>query len=230
MGQQVAAVKDFLEGLLASGNVAPVRQAPQKHDASHHLVYQFKLVILGDTSVGKSCLVGRFVKNTFLELQESTIGAAFMTQNVKLDDYTVKFEIWDTAGQERYRTLAPMYYRGSAAAIIVYDVTLKDSFQQAKGWIQELQSHVDPSIVMALAGNKLDLEERREVDNEVAQEFANANNCLFMETSAKTGQNVQELFTEIAKLIPKGKRIHDFHEGFKIDSVSQLSNVKCCPK
>ncbi|GBE60015.1 Rab5 [Babesia ovata] len=223
-------MRNFLGSLLpGSGNAAP-KSDPAKVDGGHHPVYQFKLVVLGDTSVGKSCLVGRFVKNTFLEFQESTIGAAFMTQSVKFDDYTVKFEIWDTAGQERYRTLAPMYYRGSAAAIIVYDITLKESFHQAKGWIQELQSYVDPNIVLALAGNKLDLEASREVPREVAEEFANANNCLFMETSAKSGHLVQELFTEIAKIIPKGKRIHDFHEGFKIDTGSSLPKINCCGK
>lgn len=224
----MAAVKSLLEGLIPGNNPSAPRGASARSDASQNPVYQFKLVILGDTSVGKSCLVGRFVKNTFLEFQESTIGAAFMTQSIKLDDYTVKFEIWDTAGQERYRTLAPMYYRGSAAAVIVYDITLKESFQQAKGWIQELQSYVDPNIVLALAGNKFDLGDHREVETEVAQEFAKANNCIFMETSAKTGHSVHELFTEIAKLIPKGKRIHDFHDGFKIDTASQLSKINCC--
>ncbi|GIX65376.1 ras-related protein Rab-5C, putative [Babesia caballi] len=223
-------MKNFIEGLMpSSGNSAP-KTASSKPENGQHPVYQFKLVILGDTSVGKSCLVGRFVKNTFLEFQESTIGAAFMTQSVKFDDYTVKFEIWDTAGQERYRTLAPMYYRGSSAAIIVYDITLRESFQQAKGWIQELQSHVDPNIVLALAGNKLDLEASREVSRDMAEEFASANNCLFMETSAKSGHMVQELFTEIAKTIPKGKRINDFHDGFKIDSGSSLPKLNCCSK
>ncbi|GFE55594.1 Ras-related Rab protein [Babesia ovis] len=223
-------MRNYFEGLLP-GNRIPVSKAGSPiTDNGGHPLYQFKLVILGDTSVGKSSLVGRFVKNTFLEFQESTIGAAFMTQSVTLDDCTVKFEIWDTAGQERYRTLAPMYYRGSSAAVIVYDITLRESFQQAKGWIQELQSHVDPNIVLALAGNKVDLESSREVSREVAEEFANANNCLFMETSAKDGDMVQELFTEIAKAIPKGKRIQELHEGFKIDTQSQLPKINCCSK
>ncbi|ORM39684.1 Ras-related protein Rab-5C [Babesia sp. Xinjiang] len=221
-------MRNYLEGLLPGSRITVPKVSPSKNDSVSHPVYQFKLVILGDTSVGKSSLVGRFVKNTFLEFQESTIGAAFMTQSVKFGDHTVKFEIWDTAGQERYRTLAPMYYRGSSAAVIVYDITLRDSFQQAKGWIQELQSHVDPNIVMALAGNKVDLESSREVAREVAEEFANANNCLFMETSAKNGDMVQELFTEIAKAIPKGKRINELHEGFKIESQSSLPKLNCC--
>jgi len=108
------------------------------------------VVLLGDTAVGKSCLVVRFVRDEFFEFQEPTIGAAFLTQTVSLDDATVKFEIWDTAGQERYRSLAPMYYRGAAAAIVVYDITNKDSFNGAKSWVKELQRRGDPNVIIAL--------------------------------------------------------------------------------
>ncbi|CAM9893536.1 unnamed protein product [Phaeothamnion confervicola] len=132
-------------------------------------VCHFKLVLLGDTAVGKSCLVVRFVRDEFFEYQEPTIGAAFLTQTVQLDDATVKFEIWDTAGQERYRSLAPMYYRGAAAAIVVYDVTNKDSFNGAKSWVKELQRRGDPNVIIALAGNKADLEHRRDVKAEEAR-------------------------------------------------------------
>merc|ERR1739841_297673 len=116
-------------------------------------VVQFKLVLLGDSAVGKSSLVLRFVRGQFFEYQESTIGAAFLTQTVALNDTTVKFEIWDTAGQERYHSLAPMYYRGAAAAVVVYDITNADSFQRAKSWVKELQRQGSPNIVIALAGN-----------------------------------------------------------------------------
>merc|ERR1712226_1019035 len=109
---------------------------------------QYKLVLLGETSVGKSSLVIRFVKGQF---HEYTIGAAFLTQTVVVGDYTVKFEIWDTAGQERYHSLAPMYYRGAAAAIVVYDITSTPSFNRAKTWVKELQRQGNPALVMALA-------------------------------------------------------------------------------
>merc|ERR1712065_7596 len=99
-------------------------------------ICQFKLVLLGESAVGKSSLVLRFVKGQFHEYQESTIGAAFLTQTVCLDDTTVKFEIWDTAGQERYHSLAPMYYRGAQAAIVVYDITNTDTFNRAKAWVK----------------------------------------------------------------------------------------------
>jgi len=157
-------------------------------------VFQFKLVLLGDSAVGKSSLVLRFVRGQFSEYQESTIGgktlsyffqlifvAAFLTQTVALNDITVKFEIWDTAGQERYHSLAPMYYRGAAAAIVVYDITNKvsiiaelkksevfqDTFYRAQQWVKELQRQGSPNIVIALAGNKVDLEANRKVDLEV---------------------------------------------------------------
>jgi len=164
---------------------------------------QFKLVLLGDTSVGKSSIVIRFVKGQFSEFQESTIGAAFLTQTVPLNDCTVKFEIWDTAGQERYHSLAPMYYRGAACAIIVYDITSQDTFARAKSWVKELQRQGSQDVVIALAGNKIDREEEREVAIEDAKAYANDNNLLFMETSAKTNVNVRELFLAIARKLPK---------------------------
>merc|ERR1711981_735855 len=162
-------------------------------------VVQFKLVLLGDSAVGKSSLVLRFVRGQFFEYQESTIGAAFLTQTVALNDTTVKFEIWDTAGQERYHSLAPMYYRGAAAAIVAYDITTRDTFQRAKQWVKELQRQGNPNIVIALAGNKVDLSSKRKVEQEEAQAYADDNGIMFMETSAKTAHNVNELFVAIAK-------------------------------
>lgn len=129
--------------------------------------------------------------------------AAFLTQTVNLDDTTVKFEIWDTAGQERYHSLAPMYYRGAQAAIVVYDITNQDTFMRAKNWIRELQRQASPNIVIALSGNKVDLASKRAVDFEEAQEYAQENGLLFMETSAKTAMNVNEMFLAIAKHLPK---------------------------
>jgi len=164
---------------------------------------QFKLVLLGESSVGKSSLVLRFVKGQFHEFQESTIGAAFLTQTVQIDDTTVKFEIWDTAGQERYHSLAPMYYRGAQAAIVVYDISNKETFQKAQTWIKELQRQASPNIVIALAGNKLDLAAKRTVTFEEAKAYADECGLLFMETSAKTAANVMDIFTSIAKKLPK---------------------------
>ncbi|CAD7969720.1 unnamed protein product [Amoebophrya sp. A120] len=183
----------------------------EKRKTPHH----FKLVLLGDASVGKSCLVVRFAKEEFYENQEPTIGAAFMTQTVELEKpkALVKFEIWDTAGQERYRSLAPMYYRGAAAAVIVYDVTSRESFDGARSWVQELQGMAaQESLVIALCGNKVDLVEAnfpRQVEQEVARSYAQEMGILFLETSAKSGKNVKEVFMEIAKRLPINKNEKD---------------------
>jgi len=171
-------------------------------------VFQYKLVLLGDSAVGKSSLVLRFVRGQFFEYQESTIGAAFLTQTVALNETTVKFEIWDTAGQERYHSLAPMYYRGAAAAIVVYDITNRDSFQRAKQWVKELQRQGNPNIVIALAGNKSDLNSKRKVEPEEAESYASDNGIFFMETSAKTATNVNELFVAIGAALSRRNTPH----------------------
>ncbi|KAH0027081.1 ras-domain-containing protein, partial [Aureobasidium melanogenum] len=168
---------------------------------------QFKLVLLGESAVGKSSLVLRFVKDQFDDYRESTIGAAFLTQTIALDDTTtVKFEIWDTAGQERYKSLAPMYYRNANCAVVVYDITQAASLDKAKAWVKELQRQANENIIIALAGNKLDLvteePDKRAVLTSDAEQYAQEAGLLFFETSAKTAENVKELFTAIAKKLP----------------------------
>lgn len=195
-------------------------------------VCQFKLVLLGESAVGKSSLVLRFVKGSFMEYQESTIGAAFLTNSVLLDDTTVKFEIWDTAGQERYHSLAPMYYRGAQAAIVVYAVNAAETFQRAKQWVKELQRQASPNIVIALAGNKADMVQppdtkKRQVSTEEAQAYADENHLLFKETSAKTAQNVTEIFEEIAKKLPKNEA-PTRKPPIKVDNAGSSGKKGCC--
>lgn len=189
--------------------------------------FHFKLVLLGDASVGKSCLVVRFAKGEFYEYQEPTIGAAFMTQTVSIPDATVKFEIWDTAGQERYKSLAPMYYRGSAAAVVAYDITSKESFAAAKSWVVELQA---TDALIALAGNKSDLDSSRAVKREDAQAYADQEGIIFMETSAKTGVNVNELFREIAVKLPKETKEDPKKKGLQLGNGSggNQGSGGCC--
>jgi len=156
-----------------------------------------------------------------------SVPAAFLTQTVALDDATVKFEIWDTAGQERYRSLAPMYYRGASAAIVVYDITNKDSFNGAKSWVKELQRRGDPNVVIALAGNKCDLEHKRKVEYEEASSYAMENGILHLETSAKSATNVKPLFVEIARKLPKDPP-ETPREAFPIIPPKNNTKKQCC--
>ncbi|KAJ3201880.1 hypothetical protein HK099_002065 [Clydaea vesicula] len=184
-----------------SGNISEASNQ-QQQQANQLKPIQVKLVLLGEAAVGKSSLVLRFVNNEFIDNKEPTIGAAFLTQKCKLLDKIIKFEIWDTAGQERFHSLAPMYYRNAQAAVVAYDITKAASLDKAKSWVKELQRQANPNIIIALVGNKLDLEDQRQVPKEEAQLFANEAGLLFTEASAKSGEFVMEVFTEIAKKIP----------------------------
>ena len=163
--------------------------------------FQYKIVVLGNTNVGKTCLVHRFANDMFLDSSQPTIGANFVTKRLEMDNCFYKFEVWDTAGQEKYRSLTPMYYKGAAAALIVYDVSSPNSLEGARDWIKELHDHAPPTVVIGLVGNKLDLS--RAVSRESAAQLAQRFSLLHTEVSAKTGENIQETFLNLAKRLPK---------------------------
>mmetsp|Transcript_113317 Transcript_113317/g.315153 ORF Transcript_113317/g.315153 Transcript_113317/m.315153 type:complete len:209 (-) Transcript_113317:416-1042(-) len=174
---------------------------------------EVKVVLLGDTGVGKSSLVLRFVTNNFKPYSESTIGASFMAKMIMVDKVPIKYQIWDTAGQEKYHSLAPMYYRGAAAAIVVYDITRKASFSTLKNWVRELKQLGPENIVIAIAGNKSDLAPQREVPEDDAREYADSISALYMETSAKTDTGVKDIFISIASRLPSAGAGDDGYGG-----------------
>lgn len=187
-----------------------------------------KTVLLGDSGVGKSSLVLRFVTDTFRPYSESTIGASFLTKILLVNEKQSKFFIWDTAGQEKYHSLAPMYYRGAQVAIIVYDITNKNSFLTLKRWIKELQLHGPPDILIAIVGNKSDLSGNRKVSYNQAKAYADEINVLFIETSAKNNSNINELFTNISNQIPEQKKNDNFSNIVDINKIDNNKNFYYC--
>ena len=163
--------------------------------------YLFKLLLIGNSGVGKSCLLLRFSDDTYSNDYISTIGVDFKIKTVELDGKTVKLQIWDTAGQERFRTITSSYYRGSHGIIIVYDVTDQESFNGVNMWLQEIDRYATSSVLKLLVGNKCDLADKRVVEYDVAKEFGDANNMPFLETSALDSTNVEEAFLTMAREI-----------------------------
>ncbi|KAL6845164.1 hypothetical protein ACP4OV_024659 [Aristida adscensionis] len=203
--------------------------------------YLFKLVLIGDSGVGKSNLLSRFTKNEFCLESKSTIGVEFATRSLQVDGRVVKAQIWDTAGQERYRAITSAYYRGAVGALLVYDVTRRPTFENVERWLKELRDHTDPSIVIMLIGNKSDLRHLVAVSTDDGKEFAEAESLYFMETSALDATNVENAFSEVLTRIyqtvsKKTVEITDNvsgapSKGEKInvkDDASTLKGVRCC--
>ncbi|RLN60924.1 hypothetical protein BBP00_00005723, partial [Phytophthora kernoviae] len=169
--------------------------------------YLFKIVLIGDSGVGKSNLLSRFTRNEFNLESKSTIGVEFATKSIVAEGKTIKAQIWDTAGQERYRAITSAYYRGAVGALLVYDITKHGTFENVERWLKELRDHADANTVIMLVGNKSDLRHLRAVSTEEAMAFAEKNNLAFIETSALEATGVdtafQRILTEIYKLMSR---------------------------
>uniref|UniRef100_A0A8C7HIZ5 Ras-related protein Rab-30 n=1 Tax=Oncorhynchus kisutch TaxID=8019 RepID=A0A8C7HIZ5_ONCKI len=175
--------------------------------------YLFKIVLIGNAGVGKTCLVRRFTQGLFPPGQGATIGVDFMIKTVEIKGEKVKLQIWDTAGQERFRSITQSYYRSANALILTYDITCEDSFRCLPEWLREIEQYANTTVVTILVGNKIDLlfllspplpgnkidlVEKREVMRQRAEEFANSQSMLYLETSAKESDNVEKLFLDLA--------------------------------
>ncbi|XP_065867041.1 ras-related protein RABA5d-like [Euphorbia lathyris] len=156
--------------------------------------YLFKIVIIGDSAVGKSNLLSRYARNEFNLHSKATIGVEFQTQSMEIDGKEVKAQIWDTAGQERFRAVTSAYYRGAVGALIVYDITRRTTFDSVGRWLEELKTHSDTTVARMLVGNKLDLDNIRDVSVEEGKSLAEAEGLFFMETSALDSTNVKKAF------------------------------------
>lgn len=176
-------------------------------DANQKIDYVFKVVLIGDSAVGKSQILARFARNDFSLDSKATIGVEFQTRTLVIQHKSVKAQIWDTAGQERYRAVTSAYYRGAVGAMLVYDITKRQTFDHIPRWLEELRSHADKNIVIILIGNKSDLENQRAVPTEDAKEFAEKEGLFFLETSALEATNVEAAFltvlTEIFNIVNK---------------------------
>uniref|UniRef100_A0A0G4HA80 Uncharacterized protein n=1 Tax=Chromera velia CCMP2878 TaxID=1169474 RepID=A0A0G4HA80_9ALVE len=167
---------------------------------------KYKLVFLGEQAVGKTSIITRFIYDSFDSNYQATIGIDFLSKTMYLEDKTVRLQLWDTAGQERFRSLIPSYIRDSWAAVVVYDITNRQSFASTTKWIDDVRAERGNDAIIALVGNKTDLQDRRQVSVEEGEEKAKETGSLFIETSAKAGHNVKALFRKLATALPGGER------------------------
>ena len=199
---------------------------------------KYKLIFLGDQNVGKSSILNRFLNDTFVEEYQATIGLDFQSKNVQIDNQDVHLLLYDTAGQEKFRSLIPMYTRDANIILLVYDITNKESFENLYAWLKDLTNININEVIICIVGNKIDLNEKREVSNEEGQKYAQEHDFIFQEVSAKTGEGFSELFYKSlfekirTKFRPSGQQpaaeINDIK--FNIDQDEKLTRRKrrCC--
>lgn len=183
--------------------------------------YLFKCIIIGDTGVGKSCLLLRYQKDQFSPTHDLTVGVEFGSKNTVIDGNQIKLQIWDTAGQESFRSITRSYYRGACCALLIYDITRYDTFRHCVRWLDEIRSNGNADSVVMLIGNKSDMHERRTVSYEEGKEFSERHGLIFIETSAKSGERVEEAFNQMVS------EVYDYVRSGKFDDkMCDLMGIK----
>jgi len=190
--------------------------------------FLFKYIVIGDSGVGKSCLLLQFTQHKFQTVHEVTIGVEFGSRMVDIDGEQIKLQVFDTAGQETFRSIARSYYRGAAGALLVYDVTRRETFEHLAAWLRDAREYSSPELVVIVVGNKCDLEAERHVATEEGQKFAEENGLVFLETSANTAHNVEKAFvtvaTDVIKKINTGVIDPHTYPGIKLGPSFSQSN------
>ena len=201
--------------------------------------FLFKLILIGDSSVGKSNILLQYLKGQFDPNSKATVGVEFGTKNIEINNKKIKIQIWDTAGQERYRSITSAYYRGAKGAFIVYDITRKTTFDNIDRWAADLKANGDDNISIVLIGNKLDLEDKREVQKDEGVKKSEEFKTAFMETSALNGDNIDKAFDELIEqiyqnncsIIDDGVNV-DFEKGVNLneekEDTGNIIKKKCC--
>jgi len=204
---------------------------------SNEYDFLFKLLLIGDSGVGKSCLLLRFAEDSYTESYLSTIGVDFKIRTIDAEGKTIKLQIWDTAGQERFRTITAAYYRGAHGIIVVYDVTDSESFENVKMWLKEIDRYAVENVDKLLIGNKSDLVNKKVVEYSIAKELADSLSIPFLETSAKDSTNVEQMFLTMTKQIQeRTAAAHGSGAGAKsnvsggtnLNSLNEESSGGCC--
>ena len=192
--------------------------------SSSHFKYVFKYIIIGNPSVGKSCILNQFLNNTFSDEYEITVGIEFGAKTIEIESgEKVKLQIWDTAGQESFKSITRAYYRTAAAALLVYDITSRDSFEAISNWLEECKVNGNPEMTLILIGNKTNLAPQRQVSFAEGEAFAQKNGMIFIETSAKTDSRIAEAFTKSASAVNQ-----KINKG-TIDPKNEMDGVKLGP-
>jgi len=195
----------------------------------------YKLIIIGDSSVGKSNILTQYLNDKFDPNSKSTVGVEFGTKNVKIKNTKIKLQIWDTAGQERYRAITSAYYKGAKGALIVYDITNKNSFNNIDKWIADIKANGDKNVSIIIVGNKSDLNDKREVDEDEGIQKSETFKTAFMETSALTGDNVSQAFSKLVQQIFENKCSNssegdepELDKGVNLSEKTEDQTSKCC--